>query len=464
MNRRFFHWMYLSLFVLLAFGVRFFLLGERSYWYDELLSIDLANYSAKQILLFQTESGDENPPLYFLLLHFWTLLGNDEFTTRLLSLIFNLASLPFIYWLGKELYDKKTAWLAFVFFAFSWLPIRYSQEARPYALFTLLSLVSSLFFLRGLRNSRFTDWLIYLLASLGNLSTHPFALLLWVSQILFFPFAGEGRSKKRFYVFLFFQFCIILFVLLFLSGLYRYILLREGRSPGGYFFLPSVIAGFISGHPSLPLGFISLSVVFPVMVRFFCTVIEKRDKAAFFLVFHLVPSLLILSFLAVQHSLQIRYTFFLYPFFLLLLSRALTELRLKRFRWGVFVLILLLNGIQLTRYFYWIRNDLHSWKKIAFYLEKNAESNDLILVQTVMDYRCLKHYFNKENEIRYIHPSDFSKEAALIVRRGAEKNMWIFYDSSWEDADSKSPFDEWLQHSAVKTDFPNLYLIKKGDA
>jgi len=68
----------------LGFLLRVFRLGDQSIWYDEGVSLYLAQQTPGQII--RHTAGDIHPPLYYLVLHVWTsVVGDSEFAAAFLS-------------------------------------------------------------------------------------------------------------------------------------------------------------------------------------------------------------------------------------------------------------------------------------------------------------------------------------------------------------------------------------------
>jgi uncharacterized membrane protein len=102
-------------------------------------------------------------PLYFVAARFWVqLFGDSVAVTRSISVVFSLLALPCMYWLCLELFESSlTAWLAVSLLAVSPFQIVYAQEARPYSLYVLITLLSSVALLRGMRLKTNSSWAIY---------------------------------------------------------------------------------------------------------------------------------------------------------------------------------------------------------------------------------------------------------------------------------------------------------------
>ena len=71
-------------------------IDKNSLWIDEAYSINEAQFSVQTIILHSSES--DNPPLYYLILHFWTkLFGVSEMAVRSLSAVFSILTSVLIF-------------------------------------------------------------------------------------------------------------------------------------------------------------------------------------------------------------------------------------------------------------------------------------------------------------------------------------------------------------------------------
>jgi 4-amino-4-deoxy-L-arabinose transferase-like glycosyltransferase len=90
-------------------------------------------------IFFKFLPGDFHPPIYYLILKFWTsVFGFSEISLRIPSVIFGILTIYVVYLIGKKLINKKVGLIASALLATSGLHVYYSQEARMYALVTLL--------------------------------------------------------------------------------------------------------------------------------------------------------------------------------------------------------------------------------------------------------------------------------------------------------------------------------------
>ncbi len=141
---------WLVLLLLAAWALRLYHLDTMSLWWDESLSWDRATNSLSAILSntiqIQTiTTRDLHPPFYFVLLHFMVqAAGTGEFALRFLSAIANVLTLALFVPFTRVLFGRRgraIGLLTVLFGTVSPFYVWYSQEARPYALALLLSVL-----------------------------------------------------------------------------------------------------------------------------------------------------------------------------------------------------------------------------------------------------------------------------------------------------------------------------------
>lgn len=167
-------------------------LGNRSFWLDESASVTLAKLDWGAFA-HELHVREANMSLYYVLLRWWSELGDSERVLRSLSVIVTVALVPVVYLLARRLADTRVALLACLFVAVNPMIVRYSQEARGYALCVLLVTTSAYLFVRGIQQPTWPVWIAYgLVAGLSGYA-HFFGLLVLPAQalsLLFLPRAS----------------------------------------------------------------------------------------------------------------------------------------------------------------------------------------------------------------------------------------------------------------------------------
>lgn len=179
---------WLFLIVLLALFFRFFSLNETGLWMDEIHSAIGADpeKSIEQVLEYCKQ---DQPPLFFLLLHKWyQALGYNDFVGRLFGILTGLFGIIGIYFVGVEFKNSKVGLYSAFLTAINYFHIDYSRQVRFYPLVFLFASLSYLFFLRALKNKKPLDFLMYALSTAALLNTHYFGMVVFASQFLIFIF------------------------------------------------------------------------------------------------------------------------------------------------------------------------------------------------------------------------------------------------------------------------------------
>jgi mannosyltransferase len=184
---------------LMAFTLRLIQLGAESIWFDEGFSIRMATLPLGE-LLPAIRREDFNPPLYYLILHGWIRwFGDSEWVLRLFAVLCGTLSIPLAYRLGKDLLGKTAAlWAAFLM-AVSVYHIYFSQQVRGYALFALLTWISMILFFRLLERPSVRVVFGYCGVTILALYCHPFGMIHVLAQnVMFgFLFLRESAIRKR---------------------------------------------------------------------------------------------------------------------------------------------------------------------------------------------------------------------------------------------------------------------------
>ncbi len=124
----------LAALVLLAFAVRVWGLADHSLWLDEAQLLVRAQSDLPTTLLGRTPL-DLAPPLYPLLLHLWTRLGEPDFLLRFPSVAAGVLAVAVL----SRLRPWPVGPLAALLYAVAPTQLHYAQEATPYALVGLLA-------------------------------------------------------------------------------------------------------------------------------------------------------------------------------------------------------------------------------------------------------------------------------------------------------------------------------------
>src|SRR5215212_201796 len=170
--------------LLVALFLRAYQLDTESLWLDEAYAVDMADNSFIQILRMSLSDG--NPPLYYLLLHYWQwLFGDSELSVRMPSVLFGVFSVALIYKVGALLFGRVTGLIGALIMTLSAYQVHYAQEARTYSMMVFLALSSSYLFLRLFGGKNY--WILagYVLSSAALMYSHYHGIFIVFAQALF---------------------------------------------------------------------------------------------------------------------------------------------------------------------------------------------------------------------------------------------------------------------------------------
>ena len=124
----------------LAAALRFSTLGLQSYHHDEIVTASRILRGGFWHAMSAVGFSESAPPLYYALAWLWTqLTGTGEFGLRSISALAGVATVPVAYLIAAELRGRRAGIAAAALVAVNPMLLWYSQEARAYALFSLLT-------------------------------------------------------------------------------------------------------------------------------------------------------------------------------------------------------------------------------------------------------------------------------------------------------------------------------------
>lgn len=177
-------WLALAAIVALAAALRFATLTTQSIWFDEAATWDVVRQSFGA-MLDRLPDGESNPPLFYVLEWAWIrIFGEGEAGLRSLSALAGLLTVPVGYGIGARVAGVRAGLATAALVAVNPLLVWFSQEARSYALATLLSAVALLALLRALEDPRGRVLAGWAVAASLALATHYFTAFVLIPQAL----------------------------------------------------------------------------------------------------------------------------------------------------------------------------------------------------------------------------------------------------------------------------------------
>lgn len=166
-----------------ATALRLYRLNE-GLWLDEIFT--LLDYARLPFASILTTFESENQHILYSLLARLSILafGETAWALRLPAVLFGVGSIWVVYLLGLQVASRREALLSAALLTFSYHHVWFSQNARGYTGLLFWSLLSSLFFARGLAHGKRLDWLLFAISAALGMYTHLTMGFVIVGQFL----------------------------------------------------------------------------------------------------------------------------------------------------------------------------------------------------------------------------------------------------------------------------------------
>lgn len=413
----------LALLALLAAALRFWRLGDWSFWADEVATLRDAQGLSRVITY----------PVGYALIGFAVrLFGSNEFAARLVPAVAGTISVPALYLIGRKLFSERAAILSAVLLAVSSYHIFFSQEARYYTLMMLLSMLAMWCAFVGLeRNSR--KWLIgaVLLLALAGW-THwtaglalpaPALYALWRSRkkgrpagirwsnlaILFAPFVAVGILFAR-------------SILSFLAGWQA----KSGFSIGRCALTAAKLADRYE-----PAALICAAVAAWMLLQ------QRDRRGKWLLSWALAPSALVILFVGFAEG-GSRFALVALPAFLLLAGKGLDILiryaadDRRKVAWLLAGVVILSLGLKDALYFTVERGQRPRWREAAEYLRSpaHAEGAPLIMTAAPAGPEALTFYLGRPGPERPVAVESKPMDLAELQQQPRDRVCYVIVEQT----------------------------------
>ncbi|MDQ7780983.1 MAG: glycosyltransferase family 39 protein [Planctomycetota bacterium] len=196
-------WLCLTLVMALGAFLLTYRLGEKSYWDDEASAVFHARLPLDGAFL---NHDPYHPPLFFVLLHYWRQLGEEEWRLRLLPVFFGFLSIPILFFLARRVAGSNGGIIAAFLLAIAPAFVLYCREVRPYSMLCFSSALSTWLLMVCLgpgRRRPLVAWVCYGLACGAGLAVHHSFMLVFAVQQVFalgtmvlVRFRAAGRPRE----------------------------------------------------------------------------------------------------------------------------------------------------------------------------------------------------------------------------------------------------------------------------
>jgi len=381
-------YVWLALITLLAAVLRFYKLGEWSFWIDEIYTINhaTAHFSTPDLILAHIPPFRNWIPVSVIMtavaLNTW---GVSEWSARLASVLIGVISIPILFFPTRKMFGNGVALIAMLLLAVSPWHLYWSQNARFYTSLLLFYSLTLTVFYFGLERNKPGYFIVFYGLLYLAFSERMFAFFifpvigLYLLTLWFFKFEKpQGLTLRN----------MLLIGVPILAGgvieLYSWIVNGESRffADFGWFFLyrnddPLRLFGNISFNLGLPLMALALfSGIFLIL---------HKHRAGLLMTVNAVVPLVILVAVNPFIFTKDRYVFMILFSWIVLAAVAVHELitntsNLQRWlAFGVLALLLFDAGGDALLYYRANHGNRAEWKTVFSIIEEQSQPEDIVV-------------------------------------------------------------------------------------
>jgi 4-amino-4-deoxy-L-arabinose transferase-like glycosyltransferase len=385
------------------------------------------------------------------------LLGINEWSARLVSVVIGVFTIPILYLPFRKTFGNQVMLIALLLLAVSPWHIFWSQNARFYTSLLLLSTLALFAFFYAIEHDRPVYLLLFYvllyLASSERLTAFfivpvvfGYIFSLWVLPIE----KPKGLNRR--------------IVLLSLLPLILFALVEVGRSALLGSSLTSFMLNTFSGQLNTTPLRLTLSIVYRISVPVFILglfggiyIITTKQRAGLFVFISATLPILVLIVLSMFMFAVDRYIFITLLPWLILGALAIKELffNVKSFAvllpFGVLMILLVSSLSEIYLYFQFQNGNRPNWKDAYQYVERNIRDEDIVYTTR---YELGDYYLPDANN-RYINSFD-----PASLAENEDTSYWFIIDESTGGVEPG--VYSWIQNSSILLRNEEVFLPGKS--
>lgn len=420
--------------------LRFFNISNHSYWFDEIIWIDIGEWEITKIVE-HCRTQDPNPPLYPIILHYWVkLFGISEIGVRALAAISVSLAAGVLYIFAHDFFNKQTAIFASLMFFTSNELFYYSQEARPYALIILFAVLSNFAFFSLIKKPNFLNAILLGAFNAILFYLHLLTAFCILGQVILFPILIQQSNifiKKDNSIYFNYNFPLRYLIYYLLSWLIFFVLFIPWKdrfielmiNGGKNFWLPKptyndfkhCIYDYFNSKELYQIHIFSFVIILAIILLFKKLKSESISIKPFLFALFIGPVVIYLNYAVASYSpiFLKRYVLFTIIGFILLYSYVFSLIKMPAIlKLILFTVISVFSFISIKM----PRETTMDYKNAIAFIKKNYNSNTLI---TTDQGTLFAYYFDKEKAWKI---KDFGRREQYLF---AKHNVFSIPNSDW---------------------------------
>lgn len=387
--------MFPKLFDFIYFHTPIFYLIQ-SVWRDEAFSYFMAKPGIFRIIT--NTAHDFNPPLYYILLHFWVLIfGKNVEFLRLLSFLPFIATVYLVYIFANKFFSKQFSFFVALFTFLNPMLLYYAFEIRMYSFYAFFTLCSLYFLYRK-------KWKWYTITSILGLYSHSFFPLI-IGSYLLADFISENYKLNR-------KTAIrILNPLIFYIPWIPVLIVQFIQSKDSWMFpvdmqlIGSVLGNLFTGYEGTPGGWWIFTFLLSLVIIFFLYLgLKHYGKKAYPILIPLfVPLFSILFYSVLKRPIYVnRYLIFITVFEIVGISMGVHSIKKRLLRISAasgWIIFLIYFNIFISPF-----HNKTDFRSTFNEINKITTNKDYVYTKTPIGFLESEFYYNNPDKVFVFNP------------------------------------------------------------
>lgn len=449
--------------VLAGLLLRFWHIGDISFWLDEVVTNNYAHRSFLEI--WDISTRDNNPPTFYWIEHVMLWFGSGETVLRTIPALIGTCTIPVFYLLGREFYNRETGIIAATLLTFSSFHIHYSQEARGFILLLFWFSLALLFYLVAIRTNSCRTWLLFGIFSALACWSHFFGFVM-VFPLFITAFVSRYQSWKTVVPDLrpvlqagavWFLLSLPMLILTIYAGIYKISRYHTGvvRGVG---LITSMVSGELGQNRPVVIFMLLLLVVGLVQLY------RNSRHQFFFLATAITLPLMIAVALSFTMVIATRYLICFIPLFFLGISYCIGSVQWRiftvRFSCIAMLVLVVVSVPALVHYYAQDSKRGEDWKGLSLELQDLAGSGDTILVFPPFYTTPLAYYYHNDTKQTYLYGIENETDLEDRVLQNPDQEFFLIIFGSGPNNPS-GHIGQWTTaHAGLVEQHQELYVYR----
>jgi hypothetical protein len=450
----------LILLTLLAAGLRFYKLGEWSYFIDEFHTLESIGLFFSATPLGPLFRPNSRAAFWLLTKLSLMIFGESAFSLRFFPYIFGTLTIPLVYCPIKHLFNKYVALISVFIIAVSPWHIYMSQMGRWYTLSLLIGFFAIISFNAFIESGKKKHFALYILLTYFGITLHmtgffvPMIAVAYMILLVLLPQYYQTGGRKR---------------LLFILGLHAIFCLayipRFLDFMGDWADLEGLVGSWGSDFALKVLYHITPSLAFSSIAGLFLLATLRDRRGLFLAAYCMVPFIALSLFALADINVSARYQLFTLPAVSIAAAFTITYLRsmLSKSRnllaLAMFVIVILPSFQTDYLYFTSEYGYRHRSNEVFQYIKERMAKDDQVFVAGV--YPAYEERFYAESLIRSegIDINDGQLITSSLDRLDLKKRAWVV--TLARAPEKPEGFQKWIaEHTHLLAEFPTRRAIE----